>query len=44
MELKPDGAYELFGGNVLGQVKEVAAPKKLVQTWQTRNGQWPAGE
>jgi activator of HSP90 ATPase len=42
VELKPEGAYELFGGNVRGTIKEVDAPKRLVQTWQTRNGTWPA--
>lgn len=44
LDLKPEGEYELFGGNVRGQVKVVDAPNKLVQTWQTRNGSWPAGE
>lgn len=44
MELKPDGDYELFGGNVRGKVREVEQPTKLVQSWQTRNGKWPTGD
>ncbi|KAI9639523.1 activator of Hsp90 ATPase [Dioszegia hungarica] len=41
MALKPEGEYELFGGNVRGKVQAVEQPTKLVQTWQTRNGKWP---
>lgn len=33
--------FSLFGGNISGQIVEVAAPNKLVQTW--RVPQWPAG-
>lgn len=43
MALKPEGEYELFGGNVRGKVQAVEQPTKLVQTWQTRNGKWPTG-
>jgi activator of HSP90 ATPase len=44
MILKPEGEYELFGGNVRGKVQVVEQPTKLVQSWQTKNGQWPSGE
>ena len=33
--------FSLFGGNISGQIVEVSAPNKLVQTW--RVPQWPAG-
>lgn len=33
--------FELFGGNINGEFKELVADKKLVQSW--RCNQWPAG-
>lgn len=38
---KAGGKFELFGGNVSGEYKELDAPKKLVQSW--RLSQWPEG-
>lgn len=36
---KVGGKFEIFGGNVSGQFKELSDPKKIVQTW--RLDQWP---
>lgn len=38
----PGADFELFGGAVSGQVKEVEAPTKLVETWNTKSPGWPA--
>jgi activator of HSP90 ATPase len=38
---KPDGKFELFGGNVSGSYVELEEPTKIVQKW--RLAQWPAG-
>lgn len=35
------GKFELFGGNVVGEYKELEEPKKIVQSWRLQ--QWPAG-
>lgn len=35
------GKFELFGGNVVGEYKELDEPKKIVQSWRLQ--QWPAG-
>lgn len=35
------GKFELFGGNVVGEYKELQEPKKIVQSWRLQ--QWPAG-
>lgn len=43
MALSPGGPFELFGGNVRGTIEEVDAPKRLVQSWQTRSPGWPEG-
>lgn len=37
----PGGKFELFGGNVNGEYKELEEPKTIVQSW--RLNQWPAG-
>lgn len=37
---KVGGQFEIFGGNVRGEYKELDEPKKIVQTW--RLDQWPA--
>ena len=37
---KVGGKFEIFGGNVSGEYKELDEPKKIVQTW--RLDQWPA--
>ena len=37
---KVGGRFEIFGGNVSGEYKELDEPKKIVQTW--RLDQWPA--
>lgn len=37
----PGGKFELFGGNVTGEYKELEEPKSIVQSW--RLNQWPAG-
>ncbi|CAK9785631.1 unnamed protein product [Cutaneotrichosporon oleaginosum] len=34
--------YTLFNGNVSGAIISVDAPKKLVQSWQTKSPGWPA--
>lgn len=33
--------FELFGGNVSGEILELVPDKKIVQTWRLRS--WPAG-
>ena len=38
---KEGAKFELFGGNVQGEYKELKEPTKVVQKW--RLGQWPAG-
>ncbi|KAL8284464.1 hypothetical protein RB601_006894 [Gaeumannomyces tritici] len=38
---RPGGKFELFGGNVAGEYKELDEPKSIVQSW--RLNQWPAG-
>lgn len=38
---KPNGKFELFGGNVSGQYTELEEPTKVVQKW--RLAQWPQG-
>lgn len=35
------GKFELFGGNVVGEYKELDEYKKIVQSWRLQ--QWPAG-
>ncbi|KAJ4393129.1 Co-chaperone [Gnomoniopsis smithogilvyi] len=35
------GKFELFGGNVVGEYKELDEFKKIVQSWRLQ--QWPAG-
>lgn len=35
------GKFEIFGGNVSGEYKELKEPTKIVQSW--RLNQWPAG-
>lgn len=37
---KVGGKFQLFGGNVSGEYRELDEPKKIVQTW--RLAQWPA--
>lgn len=44
LSLSAGAPFELFGGNVIGKVQEVEAPKKLVQAWQARSPSWPSGE
>ena len=36
---KVGGHFEIFGGNVTGEYKELSEPKKIVQTWRLE--QWP---
>ncbi|KAL7425071.1 Co-chaperone [Cryptotrichosporon argae] len=43
VELRPGGRVELFGGNVVGEIKEVEQGEKVVQTWATKSTGWPAG-
>ena len=43
LSLTPDAPFELFAGNVRGKVVTVEPPKRLVQSWQARNPQWPSG-
>lgn len=38
---KEGGKFELFGGNVSGEYRELHEPTKIVQTW--RLDQWPKG-
>jgi activator of HSP90 ATPase len=38
---KVGGKFEIFGGNVSGEFKELKEPTKIVQSW--RLDQWPAG-
>ncbi|EIW70718.1 hypothetical protein TREMEDRAFT_38360 [Tremella mesenterica DSM 1558] len=42
MPLKPEEQFELFAGFVKGKIISVDPPKKLVQTWQAQNSQWPS--
>lgn len=35
--------FTLFNGNVSGAIISVDAPKKLVQSWQTKSPGWPSG-
>jgi activator of HSP90 ATPase len=42
MSTNSGDAYELFGGNVHGKIISAEPEKKLVQTWQLRNPNWPS--
>jgi activator of HSP90 ATPase len=43
MDLKPEGAFELFAGNIVGKTVSADKPTKLVQSWQTKSPSWPSG-
>lgn len=41
LELKKDGEFHLFGGNVHGKFIELTPNSKIIQTWRFKR--WPDG-
>lgn len=41
LDLRPGGAFEFFGGNIVGEFVELVPNERIVQKWRVKR--WPAG-